>query len=209
MTEPAFFESRTKYPCACRSVCAPMILIELRFALTVPSLPRPTNTARITSSGSVVNERSTGRLVPDTSSTMPTVKWFFGSSASSSAKTAAAMAGVNSFDERPYRPPITRGIPPSNRTRPAVSSSTSAVTTSWYSGSPGAPGSFVRSSTAIRRTVDGIAATSASVENGRNSRTFTAPTRSPRAIRASTVSSTAPHPDPMSSTTRSASGCPT
>ena len=78
-----------------------MILIELRFALTVPSLPRPTKTARITSSGSVVNERSTGRLVSVTSSTMPTVKWFFGSSASSSAKTAAAMAGVNSFDESP------------------------------------------------------------------------------------------------------------
>jgi hypothetical protein len=91
-----------------------MILIEFRLALTVPSLPRPKNTARMTSSGSVENERSTARLVFVTSSTIPTVKWFLGSATSSSANTAAAIAGVNSFDESPYRPPITRGMPPLN-----------------------------------------------------------------------------------------------
>ena len=52
---------------------------------------------------------------------------------------------------------------------------------SWYSGSPGAPGSFVRSSTAIARTVGGSAPANASPENGRKSRTFTTPTFSPPA----------------------------
>ena len=78
-----------------------MILMEFLFALTVPSLPRPKKTARTTSSGSGANEASTGRLVPLTSSTIPTVKWFFGGSAASSSNTAAAMAGVNSLDDRP------------------------------------------------------------------------------------------------------------
>ncbi len=82
------------------------------------------------------------------------------------------------------------------------------MTTSWYSGSPGAPGSFVRSSTAIARTVGGSAPANASAENGRKSRTFTTPTFSPPATSASTVSSTAPTPEPISTTTRSASGAP-
>ena len=42
---------------------------------------------------------------------------------------------------------MTRGI-----AVPSGHASTSAVTTSWYSGSPIAPGSLVRSSTAIERT---------------------------------------------------------
>ena len=41
---------------------------------------------------------------------MPTVKCFLGLGAASSSKTPATIAGVNSFDERPYRPPMTGGI---------------------------------------------------------------------------------------------------
>ncbi len=83
------------------SVWSPMILIEFLFALTVPSLPSPKNTARTVSGSSVSNVGSTGRLVPVTSSTIPTVKWVFGSSRASSSNTALAIAGVNSFEDRP------------------------------------------------------------------------------------------------------------
>ncbi len=60
-----------------------------------------------------------------TSSTMPTVKWFRGASFESSSKTPAIMDGVNSFDERPYRPPTIRGEAAPPR------ASANAVTTSW------------------------------------------------------------------------------
>ena len=60
-----------------------------------------------------------------TSSTMPTVKWLRGFSLESSSKTPAIMAGVNSFDDRPYRPPTIRG-----RAAPSRASA-NAVTTSW------------------------------------------------------------------------------
>ena len=49
----------------------------------------------------VVNVSSTVSDRCVTSSSMPTVKRRFGAAASSSAKTAAAMAGVNSLEERP------------------------------------------------------------------------------------------------------------
>ena len=78
-----------------------MILMLFLLAPTVPSEPRPKNTARNTRSDSVANERSTARLVRETSSVMPTVKWLRGAAADSSSNTALAMAGVNSFDDRP------------------------------------------------------------------------------------------------------------
>ncbi len=90
----------------------------------------------------------------------------------------------------------------------AAACSASAVMTSWYSGSPVAPGSLVRSSTATRCTVAGRAAASASPGNGRYSRIVTTPTRSPAALIASTASAAALAPDPISTTTRSASGWP-
>jgi hypothetical protein len=40
---------------------------------------------------------------------MPIVKWFFGFGLASSSKTALTIAGVNSLDDRPYRPAITGG----------------------------------------------------------------------------------------------------
>ena len=86
--------------------------------------------------------------------------------------------------------------------------STSAVTTSWYSGSPMAPGSLVRSSTAIDFTLFGSAATKASVSKGRYSRTVSRPTFSPAAVSCSTASRDAPTPDPICTSTRSASGAP-
>ena len=78
-----------------------MILIEFLFAPTVPSAPRPKKTARATSSGSMSKAGSHGSDVCVTSSTIPTVKWFFGALFESSSKTAFTMAGLNSFDERP------------------------------------------------------------------------------------------------------------
>ena len=55
--------------------------------------------------------------------------------------------------------------------------------TSMYSGSPSAPGSFVRSMTAIFCTVAGSAAMNFSDTNGRYRRTFTRPTFWPCALR--------------------------
>ncbi len=83
------------------------------------------------------------------------------------------------------------------------------VMTSWHSGSAGAPGSLVRSNTAIDRTVSGRAARNASVGKGRNRRTISAPTFSPASIIASTASMAAPAPEPISTTTRVASAAPT
>ncbi len=83
-----------------------------------------------------------------------------------------------------------------------------AARTSRYSGSPIAPGSLVRSSTAIERTVFGSAATNAPVSNGRYSRTVTMPTFSPPATSFATASCVAPVPEPICTTTRSASGAP-
>ena len=86
--------------------------------------------------------------------------------------------------------------------------SASAATTSRNSGSPIEPGSFVRSSTAIRRTLGGSASSSARVGNGRYRRSCTTPTRSPWAVSDATVSRTVSAPDPITTITRSASGCP-
>ena len=80
--------------------------------------------------------------------------------------------------------------------------------TSLNSGSPSAPGSLQRSSTAIARVVAGSAASIAAGAKGRYSRTFSTPTFSPCAIRCSTVSCTVSAPEPMSTMTRSASGAP-
>ncbi len=60
----------------------------------------------------------------------------------------------------------------------------------------------------MARTVDGRAARISAAGNGWNSRMRSIPTRSPAATRVSTVSSTAPLAEPMTMTTRSASGAP-
>ena len=83
-----------------------------------------------------------------------------------------------------------------------------AVITSLYSGSPSAPGSLVRSSTAIAFTPAGNAFTKCSAENGRYSRTFSNPTFSPCLFRYSTVSRAVSAPEPIRMITRSASGGP-
>ena len=80
--------------------------------------------------------------------------------------------------------------------------------TSKYSGSPGPPGSFVRSRTASVLTVFGRPARKCWIENGRYSRTLSSPTFSPCAVSASTASCAVSAPEPISSTTRSASGAP-
>ena len=68
--------------------------------------------------------------------------------------TAFIIAGVNSFDESPYLPPIILGNLKLNF--PFMNVSETAFTTSRYNGSPAEPGSFVLSSTAIDFTVLGI-----------------------------------------------------
>src|SRR5439155_1473993 len=83
------------------SVSSPMILMEFLLAPTVPSAPRPKNTARTTSSASMSSASSKGRDRWVTSSTMPTVKCFFGRGLFNSPKTALTIAGVNSFDDNP------------------------------------------------------------------------------------------------------------
>jgi hypothetical protein len=57
-------------------------------------------------------------------------------------------------------------------------------------------------------TVFGSAAISWSAGNGRYKRSFRRPTRSPAAVSVSTASWAAPTPEPISTTTRSASGAP-
>jgi len=75
-----------------------MILIEFLLAETVPSEPRPKKTQRVTSSWPTGrNEGSKSMLERVRSSTMPTVKWFFGFGFASSANTPATIAGVSSF----------------------------------------------------------------------------------------------------------------
>ncbi len=61
---------------------------------------------------------------------MPTVKWRFGRSADSSSNTGRIMPGVTSLDERPYRPPITRGIAANGGSSASIRS-VSAATTAW------------------------------------------------------------------------------
>src|SRR5690349_12766727 len=106
---------------------------------------------------------------------MPIVKWRLGDGFAISSNTALTIAGVNSFDDRPYRPATTRGGVGQGDT-PSACASASAAVTSRYSGSPVAPGSFVRSSTAMLRTVLGSAARNALQANGRYRRTFNTPT---------------------------------
>ncbi len=135
-----------------------------------------------------------------TSSTMPIVKWFFGSGRARFSKTARTIPGSNSFEDSPYLPPTTVGIGRLAR------ASANVVSTSMYSGSPGAPGSLVRSSTDTARAVFGSAARNSAAGNGRYSRIFRTPTRSPLDRSQSTVSCATSAPDPMATTTRSACG---
>ena len=138
---------------------------------------------------------------------MPTVKWRFGRSLASSSNTGLIIPGVTSLEARPYRPPITRGIAANGGSSLSIRSAI-AVTIAWYRGSPTAPGSFVRSRTAIARTVDGRAAMTWSTGNGWNRRISRTPVCAPAAFSVSTVSSTAPMAEPMTTTTRSASAAP-
>lgn len=84
---------------------------------------------------------------------------------------------------------------------------TAAITSS-SSGSACAPGSFVRSSTAMVRTLSGITLSKASALNGRNRRTTTQPTLRPCAFSVSTTSRSTWVDEPMAITTSVASGAP-
>ncbi len=184
-----------------------MIWIEFLFALTVPSDPRPKKTAFRRSAGSMSIVASHGSEVCVTSSTIPIVNWRFGDAFAISAKTETTIAGVNSLEDRPYRPATTRGSD-ANAEAPVARASASAATTSSQSGSPGAPGSFVRSRTAIVFTVFGRAATKCARDHGRYRRTLRTPTFSPFAFSHFAVSSHVSAPEPITTITRSASFAP-
>ena len=68
---------------------------------TVPSLPRPQNLQLLVEAGVVSSEVVTAKEVLVTSSTMPTVKLFFGSAAVRFSKTASTSDGVSSLLPRP------------------------------------------------------------------------------------------------------------
>ncbi len=140
---------------------------------------------------------------------IPTVKCGRGSTRESSSNTALTIAGVNSLEPRPYRPPITTGASRRDLSGASARRSCNAATMSRYSGSPALPGSLVRSSTAMARAEAGTAAAKSVTENGRKRRTFTRPTRSPRAASHSTVSCAVSVPEPIATMTRSAAGWPT
>ena len=78
-----------------------MILIEFLLAPTVPSAPRPKNSASNVPGLASEISSPTGSERFVTSSVMPTVKCSFGASAARFSKTARIWAGVVSFDERP------------------------------------------------------------------------------------------------------------
>jgi hypothetical protein len=59
---------------------------------------------------------------------MPMVKWFLGLSREISRNTAAAIPGVNSLDESPYRPPTIRGRRAKGAVPSATDSSRAATT---------------------------------------------------------------------------------
>ena len=102
---------------------------------------------------------------------------------------------------------MTRGADANGGSSVSIASA-SAPTTERYSGSPTAPGSLVRSSTAIDRTVGGSAESTSAAGKGWNSRRRKSPTDSPAATSVSTVSSIAPAAEPITTMTRSASGAP-
>ena len=85
-----------------------MILMELLFALTVPSEPRPKKSACVVSGFSSVKEGSNSRERCVRSSMIPMVKGFLGSGLFNSLKMALTIAGSNSLDESPYLPPMIR-----------------------------------------------------------------------------------------------------
>ena len=75
-----------------------------------------------------------------TSSTIPIVKLSFGSLFFKLLNTDIICEGVVSLDESPYLPPTIKGM---------FELFLKVLTTSKYKGSPGEPGSFVLSKTAI------------------------------------------------------------
>ena len=77
-----------------------MILMEFLFAPTVPSEPSPQNLQEMIDLPEVTMFSPTGSELWVTSSSMPTVKWFF-FSPSMLSKTALICAGMVSFEDRP------------------------------------------------------------------------------------------------------------
>ena len=117
-------------------------------------------------------------LVPETSSSMPTVN----RASRLFAGEFVEHAGDHGRGELLRRQPVASAAYPSAAVtaRPLPYASVRAATTSRYSGSPSDPGSFVRSSTADRaHGVRQRRQAARRAGNGRYSRTCTTPTRSP------------------------------
>ena len=134
---------------------SPIIFIAFLFAPTVPSPPFPQKIQRVVCPSEITKLLSTSRDVLVTSSIIPTVKWFFGSSLAKLSNTDFIWAGLVSFCPSPYLPAIIFGF---------LSESEKDSNTSKYRGSPAEPFSFVLSKTAILSTVFGIASSKCLVE---------------------------------------------
>ena len=78
-----------------------MILIACLLAPTVPSEPRPQNLHLIVPGEAILRVSFTSNDVPVTSSTIPTVNLFLGSSLTKLSNTALRSVGVTSFEPRP------------------------------------------------------------------------------------------------------------
>ena len=76
-------------------------LREMDAGIMDPSEPNPKKTARTVCGSSMENSGSKSMLLLETSSWIPAEKLFLGSALVISSKTPLAIAGVNSFDERP------------------------------------------------------------------------------------------------------------
>ena len=90
-----------------------MILMEFLFAPTVPSEPKPQNLQAIVLSSVTSGSAPTSIDVMETSSIIPTVKWFFLLPFMLS-NTATTCAGVTSLEDRPYLPANTKGVLPAS-----------------------------------------------------------------------------------------------
>mmetsp|Transcript_96340 Transcript_96340/g.311065 ORF Transcript_96340/g.311065 Transcript_96340/m.311065 type:complete len:207 (-) Transcript_96340:1145-1765(-) len=178
-----------------------MIFTAFLFAPTVPSPASPKNTHCVVDSGTAVSSCcDIGNDVKVTSSSIPTVKRSFCNPIAFS-KTDTAIAGVYSFEPRPYRPP-------NNVTPPKRASSCIVAATSKNRGSRCDPCSLVRSSTVTVWTDGGKYSKSLSLGHGRNKRGLNTPTLAPFPCMCSTTDSVTFTALPICTMTCSGSGSP-
>ena len=88
---------------------SPIIFIACLLAPTVPSEPNPQNLHLTVPGTATFNGSDNSNDLKVTSSSIPTVKLFFGFSEAKLSNTVFISVGVVSFDPNPYIPPIIIG----------------------------------------------------------------------------------------------------